>query len=145
MKTTILLIAVLLFSGCATYQAETYDREAFRGYKMAYLTEVTNDNFNVTPMVIGELDKMGLSVTTNAPPAVPAASDVVVKIQCTNRWDLAKFLSGLNIQFLDARSGKIVAIGYYRSAKLHPAQLAVSGAFDRIRASLQAEAKDEPR
>lgn len=138
-------VGVCLLSGCAAYQASVYDRSAFRSYRTACLEELSEDEFNITPLVTDGVASMGLAVIPVPPTPTGqtpegARGDVTVKIEYKGGWDLTRYLKSLSVSFIDSSTGRVVATGSYRSRLgLHGTDSAVSEVFDQLRDKLDGQ------
>lgn len=109
------LVASLgLLSGCSTLQTQNLQSEGLKGYRRAYVEPPVDDEFQVGPALIAELSDMGFEIVGRAF-TEPTESDMIVKFTPVGGWDVTRYLQSLQIQFIAAKSGKLVASSSFYS------------------------------
>lgn len=116
---TSLILALLLtfLSGCATVRTEVVGAGDLKNYKRAYVEALTEDEFQIYGALFTELTDMGIQVVAT-PFKQPQETDLLVKYTYDGGWDMTRYLQSFQFQFVDAKSGRVVAIQSYKSRGL---------------------------
>ncbi|WP_220810460.1 hypothetical protein [Noviherbaspirillum aridicola] len=119
----VLAFAAMLF-GCGTMNTDmampagvTVDGSAGSGlksYKRAYIESLQEDEFQIYPALFKELNDMGIEVV-GIPIKEPTETDLVVKYSYDAGWDFTRYLQSFQFQFLNAKTGKVVAMSSFKS------------------------------
>ncbi|WP_137916820.1 lipoprotein [Hydrogenophaga sp. 2FB] len=104
-------------SGCTTLQTQTLQPEGLRAYKRVYVEQPQEDEFLVVPALTHELNDMGFEVV-GKPFNDPLDSDLVAKVNGVGGWDMTRYLQSLQLQFLAAKSGRVVTTSSFYSKGL---------------------------
>ena len=129
-------LLLVLLTSCINYHGSIYNKDLYQSYKKAYVSEIKSDPFNVRPLVMDELSKMGLIIYSRSQLEKPTSEDVIIKIEFAEGWDLAKYVKSINVQFIDATTGTVVATGSYESGWIHGTKSAVEKVFSKIKSQL---------
>lgn len=116
MITRRLLLAspAVLFIGCTTLQTQNLQTDGLKGYRRAFIEPVQEDEFRVVPALIAELADMGLEIA-GVPFSSPSETDLVVKVSAVGGWDMTRYLQSLQLQFVAAKSGRLVTSSSFYS------------------------------
>ena len=106
--------AVMLLSGCVSLSTQIMPGQDFKKYKAAYIEPSKVDEFNMVSAITYELSDMGLKVL-GKPFETPSDTDMLVRFNYFDSWDLKKYLKSFQIQFMNARTGSIIANSSYES------------------------------
>lgn len=130
-----MLICLLVLSACVTMQAAAPGD--FRSFRRAYIEAPPEDEFQIRRALVWELNDMGLDVV-GAPIETPTDTDLVVAFAYNAGWDLTRYLRAFHIQFIDAKSGRVVASSSYSSTGLWRGvrDARLESAFNELRAKI---------
>lgn len=103
-----LVAPLILLSACTTLQTQTLQSEGLKRYWRAYIEPPPEDEFQVVPALIAELSDMGFEIA-GRPFTEPTDTDLLVKVSPLGGWDMTRYLQSLQIQFVAAKSGQLVA------------------------------------
>lgn len=110
MRTVLLVFLV----GCATVRTDVVGGGDLNNYKRAYVEALTEDEFQIYGALFSELTDMGIQVVA-APFKEPEGTDLLVKYTYEGGWDMTRYLQSFQFQFVDAKTGRVVAIQSYKS------------------------------
>lgn len=114
----ILAFLLALLSGCATVQTEVAGGGSdLKNYKRAHIEALPKDEFQIYGALFLELTDMGLQVVAN-PYKEPEGTDLLVRYTYDAGWDMTRYLQSFQFQFIDAKTGRVVAIQSYKSRGL---------------------------
>lgn len=82
-------------------------------YNTAYVDLLKQDEFNLGTAIVAHLADMGFSVKLMPLPQSLLDTDLLVKYDYYDGWDLRKYLKNFNIQFLDAKTGSVLLSSRY--------------------------------
>ena len=116
--TSFILAFLLAFlAGCATVRTDVVGGGDLRNYKRAYVEAQAEDEFQIYGALFSELTDMGMQVIA-APFKEPEGTDLLVKYTYDAGWDITRYLQSFQFQFVDAKTGRVVAIQSYKSRGL---------------------------
>ena len=108
-----LVCAAAPLAGCATtpstaVQTNLIQPQGIKQFRRVFIEALPEDEFQVVSALVVELADMGFEVMGTAFQA-PVDSDLLVKVVAVGGWDLKRYLQSLQLQFVAAKSGTIVA------------------------------------
>ena len=109
----VFVLALGLWS-CTSMQTDLAPGGELKSYKRAYIEALPQDEFQIYRALYHELNDMGMEVV-GVPFKNPTASDLVVKYSYDAGWDVTRYLQAFQIRFMDAKSGRVVAVSSFRS------------------------------
>lgn len=124
-------------TGCVTYRGEVLDPGMTREFTTIYVLGPEPDHHNVTAEVMLEFSRLGLEVRSNPnePDDIPAGA-LICRLEVTQGWELTRFARAIRMRVVEPRTHRVVALGHYRSVRLHDTRRAVQQIFARIRLDL---------
>ena len=108
---------VVALTGCATVQTEVVGTGDLKNYKRVHIEALAEDEFQIYGALFTELTDMGMQVLAT-PFREPSSTDVVVKYTYDGGWDMTRYLQSFQFQFVDAKTGRVVAVQSYKSRGL---------------------------
>lgn len=116
---TSFILALLLsfLSGCATVRTEVVGGGDLKNYKRAHVEALAEDEFQIYGALFSELTDMGMRVVAT-PFKEPEGTDLLVKYTYDSGWDMTRYLQSFQFQFVDAKTGRVIAIQSYKSRGL---------------------------
>jgi hypothetical protein len=120
--TTTLLPMLLLsiLAGCASVQpGQKYGSTPVASLKSAYVVIPDEADRDVAIYIQSDLAQRGLLVTVGPLSSKPSDADFYVTYSDHWTWDVSMYLQSLDIQFVDNRSGQLIASGGYRQGFFH--------------------------
>lgn len=100
--------------GCTTLQTQNLQTDGLKGYRRAFIEPIQEDEFSVVSALIAELADMGLEIL-GTPFSNPSDTDLVVKVNAVGGWDMTRYLQSLQLQFVAAKSGRLVTSSSFYS------------------------------
>ena len=110
----VLSAPIFLLQGCTTLQTQNLQSAGLKAYRRAYVEPPIEDEFQVVPAMIAELADMGFEIV-GKPFSEPTESDLLVKVTPVGGWDMTRYLQSLQVQFIAARSSRLVASSSFYS------------------------------
>ena len=137
MKIKLLLIFLVTITsfGCGyATKAMVLPDKSLKIFKYAYIESPREDEFNLKSAVIDELMKMGYSVKQGKPEN-PTEEDIIVSYSYYAGWDLVTIVKNFQVQFIQAKTGEVIATGSYENRPFHffHREGAVKLAFDALK------------
>lgn len=116
--TSFILVCLLaVLAGCATVRTDVVAGGDLKNYKRAYVEAQVEDEFQIYGALFSELTDMGMQVVA-VPFKEPQETDLLVKYTYDAGWDMTRYLQSFQFQFVDAKTGRVVAIQSYKSRGL---------------------------
>jgi hypothetical protein len=106
--------AVMLLSGCVSLSTQIMPGQEFKQYKAAYIEPLKDDEFNIVSAITFELSDIGIKVF-GKPFETPSDTDMIVRCSYFDSWDMKKYLKSFQINFMNAKTGAIIANTSYES------------------------------
>jgi hypothetical protein len=113
----VLVASITLLHACTTLQTQNLQPDGLKAYRRAYVETPLEDEFQVVPAMIAELSDMGFEIV-GRPFAEPTDSDLLVKVTPIGGWDVTRYLQSVQIQFIAAKSGRLVISSSFYSKGL---------------------------
>ncbi|WOB10753.1 hypothetical protein [Piscinibacter gummiphilus] len=85
-----------------------------KSYKQVFIEQPAEDKWAIYPALFAELTDMGM-VVVGKPFSDPKETDLIVKFSYETGWDLTQYLHSFQFQFIEAQSGRIVALQSFHS------------------------------
>jgi hypothetical protein len=119
--TGVLFVAGFLFglAGCALQPAKKYSTTPIAAYKSAYVVVPAETDGDPAMCIQNELTKRGVHATVGPMRGKPFDVDFYVVYSDHWNWDLAMYVSSLDIQFLDNHRRTPIVSGSFREGPLH--------------------------
>jgi hypothetical protein len=108
----LLAFVIVLLFGCATtstsVQTNNIQAEGIKPYRRVFIEPLKEDEFQVASALTVELSDMGFELS-GKPFQYPIDTDLNVRVSVDGGWDFKRYLQSLQLQFVAAKSGRIVA------------------------------------
>lgn len=112
---------LLMIQGCASVEpGQRYTGKPVGSLTSAYVV-VTPDNTDhaIGTYIQGALERRNVRATIGLLKEKPADVDFYVTYTDHWQWDVTMYLSSLDIQFLDNRTGRLIANGAFKQGLFH--------------------------
>jgi|SRR5690242_6319871 len=142
MKRSVALSSILLCAGllaACTGEVKTYvtPNTDIKKYNTAYVDLIRQDEFNLGAAIMSHIAEMGFTVKTTPLPQIPQDTDLLVKYDYYDGWDLTKYLKSFSVQFLDAKSSSVLLNSRYELVgKWRGNEFRINYTFNDIRLKL---------
>jgi hypothetical protein len=114
------IVFLSMIQGCASVEpGQRYAGRSVGSLKSAYVVEADNTDHTIGTYIQGELATRNVQATIGPLSAKPAHVEFYVTYSEHWQWDLTMYLSSLDIQFLDNRTGQLIANGAFKNSLLH--------------------------
>ncbi len=118
----VVVAALLTLAGCATTQnVQLATQTPQKSFATAALVPQDGNSAAMDGHVRTALLRKGLNVKAPLPVGTRQSSDVDLIVTYVDvwRWDLAMYLSSVDVQLFDAATGNLVALGRWKDSPLH--------------------------
>lgn len=107
------LVIVFLFgAGCASQQrGSVVPGVAIKKDQLYFVERLPKDGRGINKMIADNLALRNLRSTTGEAGMSPEGVDIIVTYQDRWTWDMAMYMTRLNVQFKDAKDGDLLASG----------------------------------
>ena len=105
---------LFILSGCASVRTDVIGNSDFKSYKRAYIESLAKDEFQIYSALAFEMNDMGMEVVAIQIKA-PKETDLIVKYSYEEGWDITPYLQSFQFQFIDGKTGRILATQSYKS------------------------------
>lgn len=135
---TFMLAALLASSGCAVVHNQVtpgVGDSSLQNFKRAYVEPLAEDGYQIYPALVAELSDMGMTVVAKPIPD-PQPTDLLVRFSYEGGWDLAPYLRAFQFHFMEAGTGRLVAVQSFssRGIWLGVRDARLKAAFNELRA-----------
>ncbi len=105
---------ILALSGCVSMHTDAIGNGNFKNYSRAYIESLAKDEFQIYSALAYEMNDMEMEVVA-IPIRNPKETDLIVKYSYEEGWDITPYLQSFQFQFIDAKTGRVVATQSYKS------------------------------
>lgn len=114
MKRVAVLILLTILTGCTgTLNTVVAPNADLKKYKTAYVDLLKQDEFNLGAAIMGHMAKMGFMVKQTPLPTELTETDLLVKYDYYDGWDMRKYMKNFSVNMFDAKNNTLLLNSRY--------------------------------
>lgn len=140
MKRVVIVIVIMVgllgvLTGCnGTMHTVVTPNADLKKYKTAYVDLLNQDEFNLGAAIMAHMTGMGLMVKQTPLPKDVADTDLLIKYDYYDGWDLRKYMVSFNVNIFDAKTNNLLLNSrYHQNGAWRGEEFRINYTFNDIR------------
>lgn len=112
--TAMMVIYMVMLTGCnGTVNTFVAPNADLKQYKTAYVEMLKQDEFNLGAAIMAQMMDMGFNVKQAPLPSEVVATDLLVKYDYYDGWDMRKYMKNFSVNIFDAKTNVVLVNSRY--------------------------------